>query len=236
MIDLVCLTFAGGNKYSYTSFTAYTDSAINLVTLELPGRGKRFEEALETDIHKIVDDLFSQLKEKVIRPYAIFGHSMGAVMTYLLAHKITASDFTNPMHLIVSGCRAPRIKREPPYYHDLPKAAFIEKIRHMGGCPDEILNDETLLSLFEPALRADFKAVESYQYEPKPPLVLPFTVLLGTEDRVTLEQAKVWQEESTFDIELKQFEGNHFFIFEHRQEIIQMINQKLKAKLLLNNY
>jgi surfactin synthase thioesterase subunit len=236
MVNLFCLHFAGGNKYSYVPFEEYLDKNIKLITLELPGRGKRFNEPLQTDIHDIVDDLFEQIKESESRPYAIFGHSMGAILTYLLTHKIAKSDLPNPIHLFVSGCRAPKVERKPPYYNDLPKDEFVEKIRKMGGCPEEILQSDELMALFEPPLRADFKAIETYKYTKPDPLKTPMTVFIGNKDKVTWEEAKDWQNETIHKIDIKEFEGNHFFIFDHKKEVTALFNYYIKTKTLLNNY
>lgn len=236
MVSLVCLHFAGGNKYSYNPLEEFLDNSINLITLELPGRGKRFHEPLQTNVNSIVNDLFEQLKKNVSKPYAIFGHSMGAILTHLLAHKIAKSDFANPIHLFVSGSRAPKIKRQPPFYYDLPKNEFVEKLRKMGGCPEEILNSDELMALFEPSLRADFKTIETYVYEKQDPLKIPLTVFMGNKDKVTWEEAKAWQDESTHAIDIKEFEGNHFFIFQHKKEITALFNYYIKTKTLLNNY
>ena len=236
MMDLICLHFAGGNKYSFYPLEEFLDKNINLITLELPGRGKRFHEPLLTDIHLIVDDLFEQLKQNVSRPYAIFGHSMGAILTYLLAHKIEENDFQRPIHLFVSGCKPPKIKREAPFYHDLPKDEFVNKIRDMGGCPEEILGNDELMALFEPSLRADFKTIETFTYEKKEPLKMRLTVFIGNKDKVSWEDAKAWGEESIHPIDVKEFEGNHFFIFQHKQEITALFKYYINTKNLLNNY
>ncbi|WP_281322339.1 thioesterase II family protein [Flavobacterium aestivum] len=237
MMNLVCLHFAGGNKYSYYPFEEHIDKNISLITLELPGRGKRFHEPLLTDVNDIVDDLFEQLKENVSKPYAIFGHSMGAMLTYLLAHKIEKSGFESPVHLFVSGCKAPKINRKPPFYHDMPKEEFINKIRGMGGCPEEILGNDELMALFEPSLRADFKAIETYTYIEQNPLKIPVTVFIGNKDKVTWEEAKAWEEESVHAIDIKEFEGNHFFIFQHKKEITALFKYYLKTKkTIFNNY
>lgn len=235
-MNLFCLHFAGGNKYSYLPLKEHLVRSINLITLELPGRGRRFNEPLLTDVNSIVDDLFEQLKGHGSEPYAVFGHSMGAILTYLLAHKIAESDFDDPNHLFVSGCKAPKVKRKLPYYHDLPKDEFVEKIRKMGGCPKEILEDDELMSLFEPSLRADFKAVETHIYTKKEPLKTPITVFIGNQDKVSWDEAKLWQEETIHPIDIKEFEGNHFFIFDHKKEIATLFNYYIQTKSILNNF
>lgn len=106
----------------------------------------------------------------------------------------------------------------------------------MGGCPEEILTNNELMVLFEPSLRADFKAIETYVYEKKNPLKIPLTVFIGNKDRVTWEDAKAWQDESAHAVDIKEFEGNHFFIFQHKKEITALFNYYIKTKTLLNNY
>ncbi len=229
-VDLICLPFAGGNKYSYVPYQHLLPSGLCMKVLELPGRGDRYHETLLTDIESMVGDLYAQLQKEIRGPYAIFGHSMGAILSYLLLKRIVADRLPQPRHLFVSGSRGPAVKRRLPQYHKLPKDQFVERLRTLGGCPEEILVNKEIMDLYEPILRADFQAIETYEYQAGKPLSIPTTVLLGTEDEVTLEDGEAWQQQTNFKIQLNQFSGDHFFIFKHREKVLQIV-----TRTLLNN-
>ena len=101
-------------------------------------------------------------------------------------------------------------------------------MKDLGGMPDAILENEDLLSYFEPILRADFQACETYTYERSEPFNIPMTVITGTEEDMTLEDIELWQNESSQKVDFIRMPGKHFFILEHAEEILKIITEKLK--------
>jgi surfactin synthase thioesterase subunit len=231
-ISLFCLPFAGGSKYSYKGFEKFTPNFIKLHPLELAGRGSRFNENLRTDIHEIVDDLFSQVHKILHQPYAIYGHSMGTLLGYLLVKRIIKENLNTPLHLFFTGGIGPSIRdnEEPRYL--LPKQEFIEKIKELGGLPNEVIGDEVLLDFFEPILRADMQAIETYQFVETQPFDIPMTVVIGINEKATYQEALAWKKETIAPVEVRQLPGNHFFIFEYEREIVKIIANKLNLKIL----
>lgn len=236
MIKLFCLPFAGGSKYSYKGYESKAPAEIEVIPLELPGRGKRIREPLMTNLDALVEDLYGFLRPQLNdEPYAIYGHSMGAFLTHLLTKKILADDgVKNPLHLFLTGCRGPSIKDSEPGKHLLPKEQFIQKLIEYGGSPDEILQDKQLINFFEPIIRADFQAIESHLYVSSTPHDIPMTVMIGNQEVTTAEDAKAWQMESSIPINFIQFEGKHFFIFDHVDEIVKIMTTTLTSTQLIS--
>jgi surfactin synthase thioesterase subunit len=152
---------------------------------------------------------------------------MGAILAYLVAKKIREQGLHEPLHLFLSGCNAPSATRDEPMRYLMPKEKFIQKIKEYGGSPDEILNSEELMNFFEPILRKDFEAVETYQYKASLPLNVPITIFIGKEDQTKEDKVEKWQEETTATMNVFQFSGRHFFIFDHAKEIIHKITGML---------
>lgn len=226
--NLFCLPFAGGSKYSYNEYTKVAGHHVNLIPLEVPGRGGRVREQLLTDLNAMVDDIWFQIKDRLQERYAIYGHSMGTMIGYLLVKKILRGSQPPPVELFFSGCGAPSIVRDRTPRHDLPRQQFIEKLMEYGGSPDEVLTNESLLSFYEPILRADFKALENYKYQPSAPFNIPITVMIGLEEKTTYEEAEEWKKETLSDVNIHQFPGRHFFIFNYPREIMQIVSEKLQ--------
>ena len=183
-VRLYGLPFAGGNGYSYRDFQTSLDHSIELITLELPGHGRKIQQTLLTNAEQAIDVIFDEIKASLDeKPYAIYGHSMGALLTYLLAKKIIVSNHRHPLHLFISGRKAPSSPKPTILKHQLPKQAFINYLKKLGGVPKEVLASPELLDFFEPILRADFELIECYQYQKMShPFEIPLTVLYGTED------------------------------------------------------
>lgn len=226
-IHLFCLPFAGGSYYAYRNFERYLSKGIRPVLLDLPGHGRRMKEALLTDLHKMADDMFVQIERELREPYAIYGHSMGAALAYLLARKTAARKMPEPLHLFVSGRQSPSVGSKEKDAYLLPKQEFIRRLEAYGGIPKEILAEKELLDFFEPIIRADFQAIGTYIHHDTQPLNIPITVMIGLADKTTYQEALKWQEVTRKKITVRQFPGGHFFIFEHTADICRIISQTI---------
>jgi surfactin synthase thioesterase subunit len=226
-MNVYCLPFAGGSSYSYRNMSTYAPAALRMIAIDLPGRGTRAREHLLTNIHDMVDDVFAQVKNDLHKPYALYGHSMGTLLGYLLTKKIVSLGLSLPSHLFFSGSGAPSIRGRGLLRHLLPRKEFIRTLKEIGGSPSEIFEDETLMTFFEPVLRADFRATETYQYQETKPFSIPITSMIGLEEKTTYEQARAWCVETTEEVEVLQFPGNHFFIFDCEKELVEIMHQKL---------
>lgn len=227
-IHLICLPFAGGNKFSYRQYAEKAPPFLHITTLEYSGRGSRIKEPLMPDIHKMTDDLYNQIRNKVDHiNYAIYGHSLGGLLAYLLTRKLLQNNHKAPLHLFITGTSGPsapeRLEKKRSL---LNKEDFIKEIKEFGGMPDEILQNEELLYFFEPILRSDFKASENYFHTPQAPFNIPVTVITGTDEDMEKEEIETWQKETTQVVDFKVMEGNHFFIYNYIEEILGIISNK----------
>lgn len=227
LLNLFCLPFAGGSFYAYREFEKYVASEIRIIGMDLPGHGRKMSEPLLTDIHKMSDHIWERISDDLDQPYAIYGHSMGATLAYLLTKKIFQQDAPAPLHLFVSGRPGPSGGSREEKIHQLPKAEFIQKITEYGGTPKEVLAEKELMNFMEPILRADFQAVETYHHTGGTPLDIPMTVMVGSDDRTCRGEAMRWQEVTTREIAFREFSGGHFFVFDHLPEIGKIISRAL---------
>ena len=224
-INLFVLPFAGGSFYAYNGLREFLPAFINMVPLDLPGHGMRLNEPLLTDIHAMADDIFYRIEPQLDTPYAIFGHSMGAVLGYLLGRTLGNNGRKPPLHLFLSGRNGPRSTTED--LHTLPRQQFFQKVADYGGMPGEIMQEPELVDLFEPILRADFQAVETYRPATAEPIAVPVTLLLGEADKTTRRFELQWRCAAPREITVKSFSGGHFFIFNHLAAIGELISQTL---------
>lgn len=214
--------------YSYRNYQEAASNSINVIPVELPGRGKRFHERMLTDVNPMIDDLLGQCSPKFAeRPYAFYGHSLGTLLVYLLTKRIIHEQLKQPDYLFMTGRAAPSVPLKEPPRHLLPRDAFFKRMEELGGTPPDILADATIRDIFEPILRADFKAVETYTYQNTQPFEVPIHVMIGTEETVTIQEALAWQKETTQPVELTKFPGKHFFIYPFSRQIMNIIENKL---------
>lgn len=227
MKRLICFPFSGGGATSYRGFgTSFDDIAVS--TVELPGRGRRISEPLLDACEPMVDDLLRQVRPLLHEPYALFGHSMGALLAYLVAQRLRREELPLPLSLVVSGGQAPsRIASRG--WHLLPRSEFRHVLSELGGCPPAILAEPELMDLYEPVLRADFTAMATYRHEPAQPFDFPITSLIGTGDHVSEDEASDWQLETTQPLQLHCLPGDHFFILRHWAEIQRIVSVRARA-------
>jgi len=230
---IISFPFAGGNKYSFQIFSKNL-SHFNIV--EYPGRGMRINEKLVFDVDLLIDDLLHKVKDGIMfcEDYIIYGHSMGSLMGYLVCQKIEELGLPKPIKLVVSGRKPPSIKREKLISH-LPDNLFWEEVVKMGGIPDELLNHHELIDFYTPILKADFTAIEKYIYVKKDKLTIPIDVFYGSDEEITEEEIKGWEEETIGKVTITELEGNHFFIFSNEDFFINYFNNLTKSLNLSTN-
>jgi surfactin synthase thioesterase subunit len=211
--------FAGGNKYSFNSLF---QGQIDTTTLEYPGRGLRINEDLITNINILIENLYSQIQNDIISSdeYIIYGHSMGALVGYLICKKIEESGLKKPLKLVVSGKKPPKYLKKK-ILSDLPNRDFWNDVSKLGGIPEEINNHPELIEYLTPILKADFKCIEGYRHQNSPRLIIPIDVFYGSDEDINQEEANAWNEETTGSVNIIQLKGNHFFIFEHKDFFIE---------------
>lgn len=224
---LYCLPYAGGNAYSYRALESHLAPGCRIAGVELPGRGRRTQEPLSFSMEALAGDVFAQLRPHLERGrYALFGHSMGAALAYLCLHRIKAAGLPYPEAVFLSGKRAPSFV-ERKARHLLPRDEFVDVLRDLGGCPPELLQEKELLDYFEPILRADFQAVETWEPLKQPPLPVPLVVFRGLDDEVSRDEALAWKQETSAGFQLHEFDGDHFFIQRHWPKIARLIETGL---------
>lgn len=220
-ITLFCIPYAGGTKQSFNQFLQHF-SNLNVVVLELPGKGTRYGEPRIDDLNALVEDVYLQIKREPLHQYFFWGHSMGALLAFLVTRRIAEDQLTLPGHLFLSGRAAPATQRKV-MKHLLPREAFFDMLIKMGGIPKEIAGDRDLLEFFEAMIRADFKAVETFEYVPARPLSVPLTIMIGSDEEFSYEEALDWKSETSAGCEIVTFPGGHFFIYDHVEKITELI-------------
>lgn len=161
-------------------------------------------------------------------PFVFFGHSMGAALGFELSRELRRRGQPLPLHLFVSGRRAPQLPaREEPIW-DLPEPEFLIKLRELNGTPEEVLQHEELMKLLIPILRADFQVNETYEFTSEEPFDFGISAFggLGDED-VTREDVAAWQEHTRGRFRMRMLPGDHFFIHGSKDMVLEAVARDL---------
>jgi medium-chain acyl-[acyl-carrier-protein] hydrolase len=161
-------------------------------------------------------------------PFAFFGHSMGGLIGFELAHELRRQHRLVPLHLFVAGHRAPQLPDRAPRLHHLPEAELLSQLRRLNGTPEAVLQDADLMQFFLPVLRADFAVCETYSYSVRPPLPCPISVFGGLQDpRVRYDELAGWREQTRSAFRQRMLPGDHFFLHSAQEMLLQALTQDL---------
>ena len=224
-VRLVCFPHAGGSATFYLPVSRTLSPSIEVLPVQYPGRQDRHSEPCVSDIGELADRVVEHLLPLDAKPLALFGHSMGAVVAYEVARRLQSKGIT-PLRLFVSGRRAPsRTRTGNGHVHQLDDNGLIDELRKLSATDSQLLGDPDMLRMILPAVRNDYKAVESYRHVPGPPLDCPIVALTGDDDpQVTLDEATGWSEHTTCGFELKVYEGGHFYLNSHAAAVMEAIS------------
>ncbi len=227
---LFCIPHAGGSASYYSQFGSFFPGHVTVHALEAAGRGRRFRDPLATSMESISSDLFEQIKPVAgTAPYALFGHSMGALLSLLCVVLAQENHIPLPKALFVSACATPKSfcnKPETPI-SSLPPEELWRHIAEMGGLPEEIAASREFCEYLEPILYADFTALDNWQPKHISPLPVPITVFLGSQDPLTERKGREWKRLTTRDFSMQSFHGNHFYLQEHWSALAAQITSQL---------
>lgn len=233
-VKLFCFPHAGGSAMVYQGWKKYLNQSIELHPVEMAGRGRRFGEKPYKTIEQAVEGLYTYVDKYLndTKEYAMFGHSMGSIIAYEVAHKIKKLKGREPVHMFFSGRFPPHIVKDDELVHKLDDEAFIEKVLEMGGTQKEVFENKELLSIFMPVLRADYEAIETYSHVPKDEcLDCNISILGGKLDKeVTIEDLNQWSKYTRKQCKVYEFDGGHFFINQETQDVVNIINDTLIQK------
>lgn len=225
--SLLCLPFAGSGTAFFHSWKDSLMDSIDMIQVHLPGRDARFRETPATNALQIVSELATEVVRNIEPPYAFFGHSMGALLSFELARMLQSQNQTSPCHLFVSGFRAPHLPLREKIAK-LPDVEFLDRLREYGGIPELIEQNPELLDLFLPVFRADLTLLENYFYRASDPLNCPVTAFGGDSDpKVSPREIKSWQNQTEREFNCYLLPGGHFFIMQSRQQLMNYLRNEL---------
>ena len=225
---LFCFAYAGGSAVIYHSWQRHLPTFVEVCPVELPGRGGRMQEEPFKRMEPLVDALAEALLPYLDKPFAFFGHSMGALLSFELARQLRRGQDLKPAHLFISGHNAPQMHIFYPARHALPKAEFINLLVQMNGTPAEVLENAELMQILMPVLQADFAICDFYRYRDEPPLDCAISVFGGLQDQEMCRgKLEAWREQTNLAFSLQMFPGDHFFIHTAKPLLLESLYRQL---------
>ena len=227
---LFCFPYAGGNASVYRTWHCEMPENTEVCALQLPGRGSRVGEPPLAHVPTLVSAVGAGILPLLDRPFAFFGHSLGALLSFELSRWLRRYQGVLPKHLFVSGCRAPNVRGRQLGTTDLNDEQFVGLLDDLRGTPREVLENRELLELLLPALRADFQLGETYAYRDDAPLPFSITAFGGVDDEDTAgDRLAAWRRHTTGRFLAHVLPGDHFFIQSSERQLLALVRSELRA-------
>ncbi len=233
-LRLYCLPHAGGSASAFRPWFGRL-AGVSVRPVQPPGRETRLRETPYVRMTEFVDDLSDALLDELATdqgPYAVYGHSLGAWVAFELVRAIRRRGGPDPAHLVVSGAAAP----DHPAYDDGPPvggmtdAQVVALLRRIGGTPEWMLADPSVLRMILPPFRADFAVKESYRYLPEQALDVPITALAATGDlRAGIGSMDGWRRQTTRAFRSRTLVGGHFAVLEQADLTLRYLGEALRS-------
>ncbi len=221
-LRLICLPPAGGGASRYRDWPAHLPDDVEVVSVQLPGRENRFNEPAIESMEELAGPLLEGLAGHLVPPFALFGHSMGALVAFELVRRMRQRG-VEPAHLFAAGCQAPHLPSRSPDRHTLPDPEFLAAIAELGGIPPEPAVEREFLEVMLPALRGDCTLVETYAFRPQAPLGCPVSAFGGVGDKeVFPEDVAAWSRHTTGPFRAHLLPGDHFFVNSARPDLLRL--------------
>lgn len=226
---LFCFHPAGGNALFFQNWAKELHSSIEPIFIQLPRRSLHLGKPLLTRMDSVISYLSKAILEYCNKPYYFFGHSLGALIAFELAHALLKNNKPHPHCIFASGKSPPHLPSNKFTYH-LSDGDFIDVIKQYNGIPTEIFNENSLIELFLPVLRADFEILETYVYQDRPPLFCDLIALGGIDDPIVKPNSiKEWQNYTSGSFNYHLLPGDHFFIKAKLKNVLNIIYQEIFA-------
>jgi medium-chain acyl-[acyl-carrier-protein] hydrolase len=225
---LFCFPYAGGSAAIYHAWPDALPSDVEVCAIQLPGRANRIAERPYAEMSTLVTAVTSAMLPWLDRPFALFGHSFGALVAFEVARAVRAQAQVVPTHLFVSGRGAPHLPPSRTIDATTSDTAFINALRELNGTPPEVLNHPEVLQLLLRTVRADFQVVNSYGYTADRPLSCPITAFGGSDDEESQEsRLAAWRTQTSGPFAHHVLRGDHFFIVDRQAELLALLRAGL---------
>lgn len=230
-IRLFCFHCAGGSASEFRSWPQQLPRKFELVAVQLPGREARVNERFITGMDELISGTVGAMTSLLDKPYAVFGHSFGAVGGFETIRELRRRGLNQPFLFIAAGRPAPHIESSDPPIASLPKESFIEALRKdYGHHIEHILASAELREVFVPQIHADFALFESYRFRAGEPIDCPIVAFAGVqEDELDAADLSAWSAHSSHSFHSRRFPGDHFFLRESQSMVVEAIRQEIFA-------
>lgn len=214
---LYWLPHSGGSAKRVNGWHGQFGDQVALCPVELPGRGTRSSEPAYTRIRPLIQDLAAAILDYHPElPWAIGGHSLGALTAWETARTIRDLGGDQPRCLFLSQCCAPQhITPDSPPISTRTDDELARHLGALGGISPTLLASKAAMRMIASTFRPDATIRDHWHYRPSARLTAPIIAFAATDDaRVSADQVSYWHEETSGRFSMHTLPGNHFALYD----------------------
>lgn len=227
---LFCFPHAGGGASFYRQWSNVFGLNVEVCPVQLPGRENRIAEPPVDRLDDLLDGLDQALTPLLDRPFAFFGHSLGALIGFELARKLARGSKPTPMHLFVSASPAPSFRSKRGDRQNLSDADLLQQLADVCTIPLSLLKNREAWQLFLPALRADFAINDAYGFSDATRVSCPISIFGAADDELVMaHELHGWSAHTSARARVRTFTGGHFYLRHDPSPVQNLIRENLAS-------
>jgi len=228
---LFCIPYNGGGVTSYHAWSGLVPASIEVYAAQLPGQMDRRDEPAPPTLVDWARGLADAIAPLLDRPYALYGHSLGALVAFEVARTLRARGLPEPAILFVGAIHAPHLPDPFPVSDrltDLPTLARLGMLDALAP----LLADPQLVRELRPTIQSGIDRLKGYRLEDQPAMGCPIVAMGGSRDEIVRrEHLEAWREHSSAGYEHLVFDGGHLFHQERTTDVVAAISERIEERL-----
>jgi len=235
-MQLFIFHHAGGSSANYKNLAKKFSNLFEIILVDLPGRGKRFQELMPETLNEIIEDLAYPISQTICKPFVFFGHSLGSHISYRILAELEREFYQSASLFFPSGANSPSYVAHHGF-KSTSRSSFLELLYdliYLGGVSKEFMKDEVMVQHMVNLYRLDLKIFDDLKNYEIPILSCPIISLGSNKDNVVNPAALYgWSSVTRSYFESQIMDGNHFYIYDQEFELVSFIKDRISNLVIL---
>jgi medium-chain acyl-[acyl-carrier-protein] hydrolase len=216
----------------YRPWCTQMKESIEVCLIQPPGREDRHAEPAYTHSYQLAEAITTQIRSLLDKPFALYGHSMGALLAFEIARRLRAAALPTPFMLFPAAHRAPHLPLMRRIFYTLSDHELITEIRRLDGTPAAFFEDPDMLHYWLPIMRADLRICDTYEFVDAPPIDCAVVACAGANDKaVPPDRMEDWRKHTSGSFTLQVFRGDHFFMRTEQAVLLDTLERHILENL-----